>query len=73
MLGRVEVFRGVFVARGIAATNMSAMEAEPKMDPGIAALKALLATAGMRLDVVNLIQMRALRRSHVYNNTDCLS
>jgi len=43
MLGLVKVFRGMFVFRRVAATDVTASEAFPQMDPGIAHLQTLLA------------------------------
>jgi hypothetical protein len=45
MLRRLEVLSRVPVLRIIAATDVSAGPAESQMDPGIAQLEALLATA----------------------------
>src|SRR4051812_14312282 len=45
------------VLRRVAAAHVAAGQAEPEMDPGVAHLQALLAAAGVRFDVVDLIQM----------------
>jgi len=51
--------------RVITAADMSAREAETKMDPPAIRLEALLATLGRaRPNVANLIQMCALSRHH---------
>jgi hypothetical protein len=56
----VEVFAGVLILRRIATTHMAALQAKPKVDPRVAAFQTLLATARRaRLDVMNMIQMRA--------------
>src|SRR3982751_4124822 len=54
---RVEVLRRMAVLRRVAAAHVAAGQAEPEMDPGVAHLQALLAAAGVRFDVVDLIQM----------------
>jgi hypothetical protein len=63
----MEVFGGVLIPGGIAASHMAAVHAEAKVNPSIAAFQALFAAARMRLDVMNLIQVRALR--HRLNDT----
>jgi hypothetical protein len=45
MLRRMEMLSRVPILRIVAATDVSAGPAEPQMDPGIAELEALLATA----------------------------
>jgi hypothetical protein len=45
MLRRMEMLGRVPILRIVAATDLSAGPAEPQMDPGIAELEALLATA----------------------------
>jgi hypothetical protein len=47
MLRRLEMLSRVPILRIVAATDVSAGPAEPQMDPGIAELEALLATATM--------------------------
>jgi hypothetical protein len=64
MLGRVKVFRGMFILGRIATTDVPATQAQTKMHPLIAHLQAFFATTGMRFDVLYLIEMRAL--SHRY-------
>lgn len=59
MLSRMKMFRRVFILRGIAATDVSAGQAQPQVDPRIAHFQTFLAAARVRLHVVNLIQMRA--------------
>jgi hypothetical protein len=60
MLGFVEMFGSVFVLRGIAATDFPALHAKAQMDPAVASFHALLAALCMRLDVLDLIEMRTL-------------
>jgi hypothetical protein len=59
MLGCVEVFRGVLVLGGIAASHMPAGQAQPQMHPRVAHLDALLATSLIRVLELYLIQMFA--------------
>ena len=46
MAGRLEMGRGVAIARGVAAADMPALQALPQVDPGVAELEALLAALG---------------------------
>jgi hypothetical protein len=55
----MEVLRGVFVLRGITATNMATDQAEPQVNPCIAHLQAFLAAIGTRGDFVNLVEVGA--------------
>jgi hypothetical protein len=55
----VKVFRGMAVLRRVTATHMAASLAESQVNPGVAQLQALLATAGVGFDLLNLIQMPA--------------
>ena len=50
---------------------MSAAEAKPEVDPGIAALQALFTTSRMRLHILNLAQMSAV--SHYFASPDFAS
>jgi hypothetical protein len=59
MLGRVKVFGRVPVLGGVAAADMAAFHAEAQVDPGVTQLQALFAAAGVRLDILNLVEMRA--------------
>jgi len=45
----VKVFGGVLVLGGIATTDMTATQALPQMDPGIAHFQAFLAALATRL------------------------
>jgi hypothetical protein len=60
MLRRMKVLRGVLVLGGIAAANMSATQAQPKMNPLVAHLQAFFTTLRMRFDGLDLIEMSAL-------------
>jgi hypothetical protein len=55
----MEMLGGVLVFRGIAAAHVAAGQAQAQVYPGVAHLQAFLAAARVRLDVVNLIGMRA--------------
>ena len=57
---RMEVLSRVPILRVVATTDMPAGPAESQMDPGIAELEALLATATTRLIGPHEIQMTAL-------------
>jgi hypothetical protein len=61
VLGAVEVFGGVFVLGGIAAANVSAFEAETKVDPGVTHFQALFATVGVGIDLVDVREVCAGR------------
>jgi hypothetical protein len=56
----VEVFCGVLVLGGIAATDVAANEAEPEMHPGVMHLEALLAAFRFGFDGADLIEMGTL-------------
>jgi len=57
MLGLVEVFRGMFVFRRIAAANVAAAEALSQMDPGIAHLQAFFAASAARFHLSDFSQV----------------
>ncbi len=62
MAGLLEVPEGMGIFRRIAATNVTARQAHPKVYPGVAILQTFLATAGCgRLDRMYLILMRAVK------------
>ena len=50
MAGFVVVFGGVFVGGAVAAADVAAGEAEAQIDPGFAAVQALLAALGLGRD-----------------------
>jgi hypothetical protein len=58
MLGRVEMFRSVFIFGRIATTDVPTTQAQAKVHPLIAHLQAFFTTAGIRFDVLDLIEMR---------------
>jgi hypothetical protein len=60
MLGCVKVLGCVFADRGVTAADVAALPAETKVNPGLADLQALFATARMRLYRLNGIEMTAL-------------
>jgi hypothetical protein len=49
----------VLVLRRVAAADVPASEAEAQVDPGVAGFEALFATARVRLDVVDLVEVGA--------------
>jgi hypothetical protein len=55
----MKVFGGVFVLGGIATADMPAAQAQAQMDPGVAHLETLFASADVGLDVTNLIGVGA--------------
>ena len=59
VFGAVEVLGGMFVFRGVAATDMAALQAQPQVHPGVTHLQALLAALGVRCDLLDLVQMLA--------------
>jgi hypothetical protein len=58
----VEVLGGVLVLRGIAASDVSAFEAHPQVNPGVPGFYAVLANALVGLGKFDLIQVRAFPR-----------
>ena len=60
MFGVVKMFGSVFVLRGIAAAHVSADQAQTQVDPLIAHFQAFFAAFGVRLNVLDLVQMCAL-------------
>ena len=59
MLSPMEVFRGVFVFRRIAAADMSAFQAHPEMYPLVACLDAFLTNVLVSMSELDLIHVRA--------------
>ena len=57
VFGLVKVPGGMLVLRRIAATNVSAGETQPQVDPAIAGLEAVFAAFGAGRDFVNLLHM----------------
>jgi hypothetical protein len=64
MFGRVKMLGGVLVLRRIAASDVATNHAQSKVHPLVAQLQALLAAFGMRLHVLNLIQV--LTFTHIF-------
>lgn len=54
MLGRVLIFGG------IATSNVSTTKTHAQVDPGIARLQTFLATLGARVDLLYLVDVRAI-------------
>ncbi|WP_313899778.1 hypothetical protein [Tunturiibacter lichenicola] len=61
----MKVLGRMFMQRRIAASNMPALQAHPKMNPGAAYLQALLATLRRRFNLSNLIQMCTFHAGHL--------
>src|SRR5579884_2525738 len=59
VFGGVEMLGRVLVFGRIAAAHMTADHAQPQVDPGVADFQALLAPAGMRVHIADLIHVRA--------------
>jgi hypothetical protein len=57
----MEMLGGVLVLRRIAASDVSAGKAQAQVDPVIPHLQAFLASPGVRVDVMNLIQVGTFR------------
>ncbi len=57
MFGRMEVLRGVFVGRRIAAANVAAFQALPQVHPLGPDLEAIFATLRTGFDISDLIEM----------------
>src|SRR6266699_6171652 len=66
MLRRMEMLGRVPILRIVAATDVCAGPAQAPMDPGIAELEALLATASTRPIGAHKIQMTALPSHETY-------
>jgi hypothetical protein len=60
VLSGVEVLRGVFISRLVAAADVAAGEALAQVHPGVAHLEALLAALGARGKVLDLTQVCTL-------------
>jgi hypothetical protein len=58
----VGVSASVLVPRGVTAQHKAIRHAHPQVHPGISLIKTRLAAGRLRLDVVNLIKVRAPRR-----------
>src|ERR1700730_3886772 len=58
MLGRVEVFRSMFILGRIATPDVPTAQTQAKVHPRIAHLQTLFTAMGVRLDVLDLIEMR---------------
>lgn len=63
----MEMFRRVFVLRGVAAADMPTFQAEPQVDPSIPRLQAVLTALGAGSNSAYLVEMCALSRH------DCVS
>lgn len=68
MFRLMEMFRGVFVLGGIAATYMTATETLPQMYPGIAHLQTLLAALATWLHFFDFSQVRTSGLGHEFTS-----
>jgi hypothetical protein len=67
MLGLVEVLGGVFVLGGIAASDVTALDAQAQVYPRIAGLDAFFADVRRGMKHSDLIEMRTVRfRGHEF-------
>jgi hypothetical protein len=58
----VKMFRGVFIFRGIAATDVAAAQTKTQMHPAVPHLQTLFAALGLWLHALNLIQVGTVFR-----------
>ncbi len=56
----MEMFRRVLILRGIATAHVTALHAEPEVDPLIAHFQAFLASPRVGVNVMYLLSVRAL-------------
>src|SRR4029077_1589989 len=61
MLGGVKMFGRMLVLRRVTAADVPADHAQAQVHPPVAHLQTLFATLRVRLDLGDLIQMRAVR------------
>jgi hypothetical protein len=57
MLRGMKMLRGVLVFGRVAAADVSADEAHAEMHPAVSGLEAFFAAAGMRVDILNLVEV----------------
>ena len=62
MLRGMKMFCGVFVLGRVTTSDMTAAQAQAQMHPAIAHLQTLFAAPGLRLHVLDLIEMRTVFR-----------
>ena len=54
------MFCGVFVFRGVAAADVAAAQTQAQVHPTVAHLQTLFAALGLRLDGLDLIEVRTI-------------
>jgi len=54
MFGLMEVLGGVFVFRGVAATDVAALTAKSELDPSVSHFQTLFAALAMSFDVFDV-------------------
>jgi hypothetical protein len=70
----MEVFGRVLIGRRVTAADVTAGQAEPEVNPAASCIEAVLTTFSGRLDIVNLIQMRAsFHLSSLYSSKENFS
>jgi hypothetical protein len=62
VLTSVEVLGGVFIFRRVTASDVSAFEAHPQVNPGVPVFYAVLTNALVGLGKLDLIQVRTFQR-----------
>ena len=70
---RAKVFGRVFVLRRIAAADMAACHAQAQMHPDVSHLETFFATACMRFDTLDLVDMRARVHEVVVARLSCMT
>jgi hypothetical protein len=72
MLGRVKMFCGVLVFRGIAAADVFAFQTEAKVKPCVTGLDAVFANVFfIGVGNFDLFEMRAILRHKSSGNSEC--
>ena len=62
----MEMFRRMFIFRGIAAANMPTDHAFAEMYPGVTHFQAFLTALRAWMYILNLIKMRAVLRHYIF-------
>ncbi len=70
---RMKVLCRVLVLGGVTAADVAAGEAESQMNPAVAHLETLFATAGGRLYLPDLVEVRASCWHFVLHGVDSMS
>lgn len=67
MVCLMEVLRGMFIFRGVTTTHVTADQAFPQVDPGVAHFQAFFAALATWRDLTDFLRVRAIcfRLSHI--------